>query len=109
MLSKELRQLKHLFSGYKKLIERLGVDAAPKGASPYISLTKHAKLSHVARDRFSRLSDRIQMLMLNTIQEYSEEKVTLSNTVRSLKSHVQQLHALFRFWSCYSPALKVLL
>lgn len=82
MLSKELRQLKHLFSGYKKLIDRLVVDTAPKSTQQYINLTKHAKLSHVARDRFGRLGDRIQMLVLNTIQEYIEEKNTLSNTVR---------------------------
>lgn len=42
---------------------------------------RETQLTQKARDRFERLSDRMQLQMLNTIQEYLEEKSALSDTV----------------------------
>ena len=85
-LSRELRQLQHLFEGYKSLIQRI----VPRIAEPYQSGSSNAihqlsagvKLSASARHRFERLGDRLQLLMLNTIRGYLEEKTALSDTVR---------------------------
>jgi murein endopeptidase len=86
-LSKELRQLQHLFESYKTLIKRI---AAPRGAEPHaqgsssvLHLSADVVLSPSARNRFERLADRLQLLMLNTIKEYLEEKSALSDTVRN--------------------------
>ncbi len=38
-------------------------------------------LSKKARDRFERLRDQLQSLMLDTIQDYLDEKDSLMNTV----------------------------
>lgn len=38
-------------------------------------------LSELARNRFERLDDRLQMLMLNTINEGLQEQKALSQTV----------------------------
>lgn len=48
-----------------------------------IHLSGDVKISQSARSRFDRLEDRLQMLMLNTIQECLEEQNALSDTVRS--------------------------
>lgn len=42
------------------------------------------KLSQKAYDRFARLNDRLKLLMLDTIEEYLEEKSSLSNTYFNL-------------------------
>lgn len=42
------------------------------------------KLSQKAYDRFARLNDRLKLLMLDTIDEYLEEKSSLSNTYFNL-------------------------
>lgn len=44
------------------------------------------KLSQKAFDRFDRLSIRLRLLMLDTIDEYLEEKASLSNTYFNLMS-----------------------
>lgn len=76
-LGKDLRQLHHLFASYKNLfaaiIAQPGIDAAE---------TRVVKLEWQALDRFKRLIDRLQLLMLDTIQEYIDEKKELSDTVR---------------------------
>lgn len=75
-LGKDLRLLQHLFRSYKTLIERI---LAP----PDTDNLERIKLDQQARDRFRRLKDRLQLLMLNTIEEYLKEKTELSNTVSS--------------------------
>lgn len=42
------------------------------------------KLSQKAYDRFARLNDRLKLLMLDTIDEYLEEKSSLSSTYFNL-------------------------
>ncbi|CAN8099062.1 unnamed protein product [Discula destructiva] len=97
--SKDLRQLKHLFESYENLIKRimaLGTDTPNEdkdlsalSASTDNILSRPArgvKLSQKAFDRFDRLSVRMRLLMLDTIDEYLEEKASLSNTYFNLMS-----------------------
>lgn len=83
-LGKDLRQLHHLFSSYKNLFQ--GIIAQPKNAE--VAKRRVVQLEGQAVDRFDRLIDRLQLLMLNTIKEYIDEKTELSSTV----SHLQQPH-----------------
>ena len=82
-LSTDLRQLKHLFEGTKALIQKIrtprNLDMTGSRALP---VARDVLLSSTATDRFERLEDRLQLLMLNRIQEYLEEQKALSNTVR---------------------------
>lgn len=98
--SKDLRQLKHLFESYENLIKRimaLGTDTATEDKDlsalaistdslPGGSPARGVKLSQKAFDRFDRLSVRMRLLMLDTIDEYLEEKASLSNTYFNLMS-----------------------
>jgi len=76
-LGQDLRQLHHLFTSYKNLFESILKRPSPDEAAE----TRIVKLEGQARDRFQRLSDRNQLLMLNTIKEYIDEKTELSSTV----------------------------
>lgn len=96
--SKDLRQLKHLFESYEKLIKgimELGTDtngddkdmAAMSSSTGNLPAGGHArgvKLSQKAFDRFDRLNVRLRLLMLDTIDEYLEEKSSLSGTYFNL-------------------------
>lgn len=96
--SKDLRQLKHLFESYEKLIKgimELGTDtnsddkdmAAMSSSTGNLPASGHArgvKLSQKAFDRFDRLNVRLRLLMLDTIDEYLEEKSSLSGTYFNL-------------------------
>lgn len=73
-LGKDLRLLQHLFKSYKTLIQTI---LTP----PDTDVSERIKLDQQARDRFRRLGDRLQLLMLNTIKEYLNEKSELSSTV----------------------------
>ena len=73
-LGRDLRQLRHLFESYKNLFKNI---VQP----PDIEDKRDVKLAAQARDRFRRLRDRLQLLMLNTMEEYINEKTELSNTV----------------------------
>ncbi|RYP68997.1 hypothetical protein DL769_005384 [Monosporascus sp. CRB-8-3] len=104
-LSKELRELRHLFENYKNLIKKIMVTTKPEGATgdypwnPTRSLSNlsnptaamdtpieepRVKLTKSAMDRFDRLADRLQWLMLNTIQGHLEEITALSDTYFNL-------------------------
>ena len=76
-LGKGLRQLQHLFESYKNLFETIRKSPPLEPAE-----IRDVQLQSQARDRFVRLIDRLQLLMLNTINEYIDEKTELSNTVR---------------------------
>lgn len=97
--SKDLRQLKHLFESYEKLIKgimELGTDvnsddkdmaamSSSTGNLPgTIGHARGVKLSQKAFDRFDRLNVRLRLLMLDTIEEYLEEKSSLSGTYFNL-------------------------
>ncbi|OIW34513.1 hypothetical protein CONLIGDRAFT_675485 [Coniochaeta ligniaria NRRL 30616] len=76
-LGRDLRQLQHLFESYKNLFESI---LKP----PDLEDARIVKLEGQARDRFKRLKDRLQLLMLNTIREYIDEKNELSSTYFNL-------------------------
>ncbi|ROW11241.1 hypothetical protein VMCG_01402 [Cytospora schulzeri] len=92
--SRDLRQLKHLFESYEKLIK--GIMALPvdvneredsmAGSNPNLLATpsRAVRLSQKAVDRFGRLNDRLRLLMLDTIEEYLVEKSSLSDTYFNL-------------------------
>jgi hypothetical protein len=102
-LSKELRKLKHLFENYKNLIHkvmattRLDGEANQKfpltregtttslqiSRSDLASEDRRVILTKSALERFDRLADRLQWLMLNTIQGHLDEINALSDTVCS--------------------------
>jgi hypothetical protein len=54
------------------------------GANVNGTPARGVKLSQKAYDRFARLNDRLKLLMLDTIDEYLEEKSSLSNTYFNL-------------------------
>ncbi|KUI66233.1 hypothetical protein VM1G_02043 [Cytospora mali] len=92
--SRDLRQLKHLFESYEKLIKGimdLPVDYNDReesmaGSNPNLLSTssRGVRLSQKAVDRFGRLNDRLRLLMLDTIDEYLVEKSSLSDTYFNL-------------------------
>ncbi|KAJ0121764.1 hypothetical protein J7T55_008931 [Diaporthe amygdali] len=93
--SKDLRQLKHLFESYGKLIMGvmdLGTETGSDDKEAMTASTANlngtpargVKLSQKAYDRFARLNDRLKLLMLDTIDEYLEEKSSLSSTYFNL-------------------------
>lgn len=99
--SKDLRQLKHLFESYENLIKGikdLGIDTANDERDLYALAASNGnlsgggtplrgvKLSQKAFDRFDRLSIRLRLLMLDTIDEYLAEKASLSDTYFNLMS-----------------------
>jgi len=97
-LGKDLRELKHLFENYKAMIQKIlqttssekqpvnplrsmsGFDLAEEdfGEDGVIIMAKSA------RERFERLGERLQWLMLNTIQGYQDETAALSDTYFNL-------------------------
>lgn len=78
-LGKDLRQLQHLFSGYKTLFLNILTPPDHDAAE-----TRVVRVDVQARERFKRLIDRLQLLMLNTITEHLDEKSELSNTYFNL-------------------------
>lgn len=82
-LSKDLRQLKHLFEGTKALIQKIRTprNSDMMASRQQLQVAGDVVLSSTALDRFERLEDRLQLLMLNRIQEYLEEQKALSDTV----------------------------
>ncbi|KUI57243.1 hypothetical protein VP1G_04493 [Cytospora mali] len=92
--SRDLRQLKHLFESYEKLIKGimdLPVDYNDReesmaGSNPNLlwTISRGVRLSQKAVDRFGRLNDRLRLLMLDTIDEYLVEKSSLSDTYFNL-------------------------
>ncbi|KAI2635024.1 hypothetical protein GGS21DRAFT_490233 [Xylaria nigripes] len=85
-LSKDLRELKHLFENYNNLISKIMVigrcdPRAPKGRA---GIGRKVMLSDTALSRFERLGDRLQYLVVNSIQGYLEEISALSSTYFNL-------------------------
>ncbi|KAI0154496.1 hypothetical protein GGR52DRAFT_549916 [Hypoxylon sp. FL1284] len=82
-LSKDLREFKHLFENYKNLIRK--IIAVGKPDSPLNSqFDGKVFLTTSALSRFDRLGDRLQYLMLNTIEGYLVEIGALSTTYFNL-------------------------
>ncbi|KAI0012931.1 hypothetical protein F4779DRAFT_614091 [Xylariaceae sp. FL0662B] len=85
-LSKDLRELKHLFENYKNLINKIMAVGKVDLPSNGLADQGHNKvaLTASALSRFDRLGDRLQYLMLNTIEGHLEEIAALSTTYFNL-------------------------
>ncbi|KAI1826464.1 hypothetical protein F4861DRAFT_545994 [Xylaria intraflava] len=85
-LSKDLRELKHLFENYRNLIRKITVLSRPDAQAPNSGVENARKvmLTETALSRFDRLGDRLQYLMVNSIQGYLEEISALSSTYFNL-------------------------
>ncbi|KAI0542912.1 hypothetical protein GGR58DRAFT_450011 [Xylaria digitata] len=85
-LSKDLRELKHLFENYKNLISKITalgkVDAQARNG--HVEDARRVMLTDTALSRFERLGDRLQYLMLNSIEGYLGEINALSSTYFNL-------------------------
>jgi len=81
-LSKDLRELKHLFENYQNLIRKISAPGKTDGQSLNGSDDiRRVMLTDSALSRFERLGDRLQYLMLNSIDGYLMEISALSTTV----------------------------
>ncbi|KAI1387074.1 uncharacterized protein F4822DRAFT_412020 [Hypoxylon trugodes] len=88
-LSKDLREFKHLFENYKNLINKILSVGKPDSQPPppldvRFEVDRRVSLTSSALSRFTRLGDRLQYLMLNTIEGYLEEIGALSTTYFNL-------------------------
>ncbi|KAL7628150.1 hypothetical protein AAE478_002348 [Parahypoxylon ruwenzoriense] len=84
-LSKDLREFKHLFENYKNLISKImAVGRVDPQQSNQLDADRRVFLTNSALSRFDRLGDRLQYLMLNTIEGYLEEIAALSTTYFNL-------------------------
>ena len=93
MLGGQIRQRQHLYEGYKNLIQRiLELKATPvhgHTTPPTLSgfgsdKTRGVFLAQSSSQRFERLGDRIQLLILSEINELLAEKDALISTVSTL-------------------------
>ncbi|KAJ2899716.1 putative adp-ribosylation factor protein [Zalerion maritima] len=89
-VSKQLRQVKHLFQCYRTIVERIlnSRSQATAGAARFGfqdgGSDLPVRLSHQARKRFERLDYHLQLLMLNNLEESLEESRALSETYFNL-------------------------
>ncbi|KAI0914147.1 hypothetical protein F4824DRAFT_447013 [Ustulina deusta] len=85
-LSKDLRELKHLFENYLNLVNKITAlgktDAQARNG--YVEDARRVMLTDSALSRFNRLGDRLQYLMLNSIEGYLGEISALSSTYFNL-------------------------
>ncbi|KAI1180493.1 hypothetical protein F4777DRAFT_249811 [Nemania sp. FL0916] len=90
-LSKDLRELKHLFENYMNLISKITAIGRPDAAllKDQDEEPRKVKLTHTALSRFDRLGDRLQYLMVNSIEGYLGEISAVSSTVRTFENHHQ--------------------
>ncbi|KAI9741586.1 MAG: hypothetical protein M1818_004393 [Claussenomyces sp. TS43310] len=82
-IGKQLRTNQHLYEGYKNLIDRI-LEFRAKGvilhdSSPPI-IGKRITITLSASERFERLGDRINLIILSSLDEAISEKEALVNT-----------------------------
>jgi hypothetical protein len=95
-LGRQFRQMEHLYNGYKKLIERVleqnspstsehGGRNTPRSFTGLSTMRSHEGviLSPSAKQRFTRLKDRIELMILSELKEFLAEKNALVDTVSS--------------------------
>ncbi|KAG4032370.1 hypothetical protein MFRU_007g02740 [Monilinia fructicola] len=93
-LSKSIRQMQHLYKGYRNLITRIleskpfsaGEAGTPDGSFVSPNGRTGVKLAASASQRFERLGDRLQLLILSETGEFLAEKDALSNTYFSINA-----------------------
>lgn len=85
-LSRDLRELKHLFENYKNLIHKITTLSKHDGQtlSGNGEEARQVMLTKTALSRFNRLGDRLQYLMLNSIEGYLGEISAVSGTYFNL-------------------------
>ncbi|KAI1754988.1 hypothetical protein F4782DRAFT_527718 [Xylaria castorea] len=85
-LSKDLRELKHLFENYKNLINKITTLGRSDALAPggHVEDVRRVMLTDTALSRFDRLGDRLQYLMLNSIEGYLGEISAVSSTYFNL-------------------------
>ncbi|KAI1115246.1 hypothetical protein F5Y14DRAFT_450334 [Nemania sp. NC0429] len=85
-LSKDLRELKHLFENYKNLISKITALGKPDAQAPngHVEEPRRVMLTDTALSRFDRLGDRLQYLMVNSIEGYLGEISAVSSTYFNL-------------------------
>ncbi|KAI0548560.1 hypothetical protein F4679DRAFT_550050 [Xylaria curta] len=85
-LSKDLRELKHLFENYKNLIHKITTFSRSDAQAPNgpVEDARRVMLTDTALSRFDRLGDRLQYLMLNAIEGYLGEISAVSSTYFNL-------------------------
>ncbi|KAK1709028.1 ADP-ribosylation factor [Colletotrichum lupini] len=74
----------YLFEDYSSALPVLRTSKQELGRLLSGNMFGEVNISSSARSRFERLGDRLQLLMLNTIQEYLDEQNALSNTYFNL-------------------------
>ncbi|KAI0966928.1 hypothetical protein F4678DRAFT_447735 [Xylaria arbuscula] len=85
-LSKDLRELKHLFENYKNLINKITAlgKTDMQARNGHVEDPRRVMLTDSSLSRFDRLGDRLQYLMLNSIEGYLGEITALSSTYFNL-------------------------
>ncbi|KAI0872336.1 hypothetical protein GGS24DRAFT_491560 [Hypoxylon argillaceum] len=85
-LSRDLRELKHLFENYKNLISKITALGKADAQAPngHVEDVRRVMLTDTALSRFDRLGDRLQYLMLNSIEGYLGEISAVSSTYFNL-------------------------
>lgn len=90
VLGRKGRQLQHLYTGYKNLVQRI-LDSqsattnitSSTGDLSSTNSTRGVILAQSARQRFRRLKDRLDLLIIAQMTESLAEKDALSTTVTS--------------------------
>lgn len=88
-LGRQFRQMEHLYKGYKNLIDRVLEHDTPAGHGrntprSFTGLTMRVQgvgLAPSAKRRFTRLRDRIELMILSELKEFHDEKSALVDTV----------------------------
>jgi len=87
ILGQQIRQMQHLYEGYQNLIDRLleskslvASGHSMSGAVTSLARARSVLLAATARQRFERLRDRLQLLVLSEFQEFLTEKDALIST-----------------------------
>ncbi|KAL3420889.1 ADP-ribosylation factor [Phlyctema vagabunda] len=83
MLGREIRVKQHLYKGYKNLIHRI---LKPTSMVYTESSDSRVVVAKSAAQRFERLSDRIELLILSEIHEFLVEKDALISTYFSINA-----------------------
>jgi len=98
MLGRSLRQMQHLYNGYRNLTTRIldpNSTSTHQGSNTSRSFTglynlaRGVVLAQSASTRFERLGDRLHFLILSETEEFLAEKDALINTVRLHFPHLR--------------------
>ncbi|KAE9376988.1 hypothetical protein N431DRAFT_555275 [Stipitochalara longipes BDJ] len=80
VLGRQVRQMQHVYKGYKNLCNRVIDPKATTIQGSPVKNGSHVLISQSASQRFERLSDRIEILILSEMEEFTAEKESLIST-----------------------------